>query len=57
MCVVALQARSNLAWDGDVSEGSGQTVGVTPGGEVQHAGPCSLTAFPWDFEKPGGPPR
>ena len=57
MCVVALQARSNLAWDGDVEFGSEQAVVVGPTGEVQHSGPCSLTAFPWDFDKPGGPPR
>jgi len=57
MCVVALQARSNLAWDGDVPDGSSQQVGIGPTGEVQHAAACSLTAFPWDFDKPGGPPR
>jgi hypothetical protein len=57
MCVIALQARSNLAWDGDVARGAGQQVGVTPAGEVRYEGPCSLNAFPWDHEKPGGPPR
>jgi len=57
MCVVALQARSDLAWDGDVAHGSGRTVGVSPTGEVRHEGPCTLTAFPWDHDKPGGPPR
>jgi hypothetical protein len=57
MCVIALQARTNLAWVGDVTRGTGQQVGVSPTGEVQHQGPCSLTAFPWDHDKPGGPPR
>jgi hypothetical protein len=57
MCVIALQARSNLAFDGDVAFGSGAQVGVSPTGEVNYAAPCQLTAFPWDFEKPGGPPR
>lgn len=55
MCVVALQARTNLSWDADVARGSGQQVGVAADGEVQYEGPCALTAFPWDFEKPGGP--
>lgn len=57
MCVVALQARTNLAFDGIVDNGTGAFVGVAPNGERAYAGPCSLTAFPWDFEKPGGPPR
>jgi hypothetical protein len=57
MCVLALQARSNLGWTGDVTRGTGQQTGVGPDGEVQYAGPCSLVAFPWDHEKPGGPPR
>lgn len=57
MCVIALQARSNLAWAGDVTEGTSQEVRVSPTGEVQHQGPCTLTAFPWDHAKPGGPPR
>jgi hypothetical protein len=56
MCVVALQARTNLAFDADVADGSSQELGMVDG-EMQHAGPCSLTAFPWDFTKPGGPAR
>ena len=55
MCVVALQAKSNLAWDANVSSESGVT--VAPDGEMRHQGPCSLTAFVWDHDKPGGPPR
>lgn len=57
MCVVALQARTNLGWDGDVPRGDGAVVGTAPDGEIQHAGPCTLNAFPWDHEKPGGPAR
>jgi hypothetical protein len=57
MCVIALQARSNLAWAGDVNRGTGTPLRVSPTGEVQYGGPCSLTAFPWDFDKPGGAPR
>jgi len=56
MCVLALQARTNLAFDGIVDDGTGQQIGVV-GDEVRYSGPCSLTAFPWDFTKPGGPPR
>jgi len=56
MCVLALQARTNLAWTGDVTGGD-QLVSVGPTGEMQHRGPCTLTAFPWDYDKPGGPPR
>jgi hypothetical protein len=57
MCVIALQARTGLAFEGDVRRGQGAQVGVADDGEIQYAGPCSLLAFPWDFEKPGGPPR
>lgn len=52
MCVMALQAVTDIGWDADVPSGSVAT--GTIDGEVQHAGPCSVTAFPWDFEKPGG---
>ncbi|HWU86888.1 MAG TPA: hypothetical protein VN253_06420 [Kofleriaceae bacterium] len=57
MCVIAIQARTNLGWTGDALRGTGQQVGVGPTGEVHYQAPCSLTAFPWDFEKRGGPPR
>jgi len=57
MCVIALQARSNLAWDGDVARNSETSVETMPDGEIRHHGPCSLTAFPWDHTKPGGPAR
>ncbi len=54
MCVLALQASTNMAWDGDVHRGDGAQVGTTDG-ESQFSGPCSLLAFPWDHDKPGGP--
>ncbi|HEY5938970.1 MAG TPA: hypothetical protein VIU61_30160 [Kofleriaceae bacterium] len=57
MCVVALQARTNLAFDGDVSDGSSVKTGTSGTGEEQYAGPCLLNAFPWDHDKPGGPAR
>lgn len=52
MCVMALQAVTDFGWDADVTSGS--TATGTVDGEVQHAGPCGMTAFPWDFDKPGG---
>lgn len=57
MCVVALQARTHLGWDGDVKRGDGEMVGMSPEGTVQYDGACTLLGFEWDFDKPGGPPR
>lgn len=57
MCVVALQARTDLGWDGDVHRGTGAQTGVAADGEIQYGGPCDLLAFEWDFDKAGGPPR
>jgi len=57
MCVVALQAKTDLGWDGDVRRNTGTRVGPDANGEVDYRGPCDLLAFPWDFEKHGGPPR
>lgn len=57
MCVVALQAETELAWDGDVKRGTGIVDGMDDSGEFDHHGPCDLLAFPWDFDKAGGPPR
>jgi hypothetical protein len=57
MCVVALQARTGLAFEGDVDYDTGAELSVDKNGEVHHGGPCALQAFPWDFEKDGGPPR
>ena len=57
MCVMALQAITDIGWDGAVSDGNGRKLGVSVEGEVQYAGSCSLLAFAWNFNKPGGPPR
>lgn len=57
MCVIALQAVTDIGWDADVARGTGTQLGVAADGEVQYSGPCSITAFPWDFDKPGGPAR
>jgi hypothetical protein len=57
MCVVALQARTDLAWEAGVDYGADRRLETSPTGEARHGGPCTLTAFPWDHEKPGGPPR
>ncbi len=56
MCVVALQAVTDIGFDGEVNDGTGMQVGVAGNGMIQNTGPCSMTAFPWDFNKPGGPP-
>jgi len=53
MCVMALQATTPIGWVGDVT-GNDTVAGVAPNGEVQHRGPCTMQAFPWDFEKEGG---
>ncbi len=53
MCVMALQAVTDIGWDADVTGGTA-LVGTSESGEIQHAGPCAVTAFPWDFAKPGG---
>lgn len=55
MCVIALQAASKLAFDADMVSGQGAVLGTGADGEIQHAGPCSVLGFPWDFEKPGAP--
>jgi hypothetical protein len=57
MCVIALQAITDIGWDGGVAEGLGQKVGAAPDGEVRYEGACNILAFPWSFEKEGGPPR
>jgi hypothetical protein len=54
MCVMALQAVTDIGYDADVTRGTGTQTGTSATGEVQNAGPCSVTAFPWDFDKPGG---
>jgi hypothetical protein len=51
MCVVALQAETDIGWDGEVNDGTGAKQGVAADGTVQYTGPCSVTAYPWDFNK------
>jgi hypothetical protein len=53
MCVIALQAVTTIGFEGDVNDGA-DVRGSVVGGEVQHSGTCTMTAFPWDFNKPGG---
>jgi hypothetical protein len=57
MCVLALQAQTDMGWQGDVGYGRGAQAGVGDDGEVQFTGPCSILGLPWDHTKPGGPPR
>jgi hypothetical protein len=57
MCVIALQAKTNISFDADVTRGSESSVETLADGEIRHHGACSITAFPWDQTKPGGPPR
>jgi hypothetical protein len=53
MCVIALQAVTDIGFEGDVTNGDA-IVGTATDGEIQHHGVCSTQAFPWDFAKPGG---
>lgn len=57
MCVIALQARTPMAWDADVPRETGSAVGTGAEGESAYEGACQITGFPWDFDKAGGPPR
>jgi hypothetical protein len=53
MCVIALQAVTTMGFEGDVDDGT-DVRGAVTNGEVEHTGACHMTAFPWDFDKPGG---
>ena len=57
MCVMALQASTDIGWDGAVVEGGGRKVGVADDGEIQYEGACGMLVFAWNFNKQGGPPR
>jgi hypothetical protein len=57
MCVVALQAKTDMAFVADVEDGTGAATGPEPDGTIGHTGPCALLTIPWDHDKPGGPPR
>jgi hypothetical protein len=54
MCVMALQAATEIGWDGLVADGTGTKTGVAPDGEVRYQGACGINSFPWDFTKEGG---
>lgn len=54
MCVMALQATTDFAYDASVADGSGAQTSISSTGEIENQGPCKVTAFPWDFNKPGG---
>ena len=53
MCVMALQAVTDIGWDADVSTAGART-GAAPSGEISTTARARCTAFPWDFAKPGG---
>ena len=53
MCVIAIQAVTQIGWDG---EAAADVAGATVSGEIQHTSACGVQTFPWDFNKPGGPP-
>lgn len=57
MCVIALQARTNLAFDADAQKGKGELVGTDGDGLIRYGSPCTIAAFEWDFDKEGGPAR
>jgi hypothetical protein len=54
MCVIALQATTEIGWAGDVVQGGDAAAGAAPDGTMRHVGACTMQAFPWDFEKEGG---
>lgn len=54
MCVLALQASTDMGWQGDVPRGTGNDVETAPDGELRHSGACSIFGVPWDHAKPGG---
>ena len=53
MCVLALQADTNMGFDGSVVGGTREDLGMVDG-EFKHSGPCAGLGIPWDHEKPGG---
>jgi hypothetical protein len=57
MCVIALQAETDVGFDALVADGAGVRLGPDATGEIDYGGEVSLQMFPWDFTKPGGPPR
>lgn len=57
MCVTAIFADTDMAFQGDVGSGDNQVTGTLPDGTVTNSGPCSILGIPWDHNKEGGPPR
>jgi hypothetical protein len=57
MCVTALFAGTNMAFEGAVNFGEGTEIGVDADGVIRHRGACTMLGLPWDHDKPGGPPR
>jgi hypothetical protein len=55
MCVLALQAKTDMGWDGDVRDGDGALLEAGDDGEVRYGGNCAMLGIPWDHAKPGGP--
>ncbi len=51
---MALQAVTDIGFDATVNDGADIAVGAAPDGEMMHTGACSVSEFPWDFNKPGG---
>jgi hypothetical protein len=54
MCVVALQADTNLGWQGDIAYGTAEALEDGEGGEKRFGGPCSIFGLPWNHNKKGG---
>lgn len=46
MCVASMQATTDIGWDGEVNDGTSAKVAAG-----QYTGPCSVTTYPWDFNK------
>ncbi len=57
MCVTAIFADTDMAFQGQVDRGNGEVTGTLPDGTVTNSGACSLLGIPWDHNKEGGPPR
>ena len=52
MCVIAMQAVTDIGWQGEVATDA--SIGAGVDGVIHHRAACNVTAFPWDFTKPGG---
>jgi hypothetical protein len=53
MCVVAGFAETRMAFDAIVADGTGEMMGMN-GAVIEHEGPCSVRAFPWNHDQEGG---